>query len=84
MVTIHGYHFALRGGIDNLTNQANPSAVDNVTGVPQFLQFLGAEGRYFVVRYEIGANIGYGFYRNGTIFSDSGTAGDPFGRPASR
>ena len=25
-------------------------------------------------QYEIGANIGYGFYRNGTIFSDSGTA----------
>jgi hypothetical protein len=50
MVTIHGYRFALRGGIDNLTNQANPTAVNNVTGVPQFLQFLGAEGRHFVVR----------------------------------
>ena len=25
-------------------------------------------------QYEIGANIGYGFYRNGTIFSDAGTA----------
>jgi hypothetical protein len=25
-------------------------------------------------QYEVGANIGYGFYRNGTIFSDSGTA----------
>ena len=28
----------------------------------------------FGQQYEIGANIGYGFYRNGTIFSDSGTA----------
>ena len=25
-------------------------------------------------RYEIGADIGYGFYRNGTIFSNSGSA----------
>jgi opacity protein-like surface antigen len=28
----------------------------------------------FGQQYEIGANIGYGFYRTGTIFSDSGTA----------
>src|ERR1035441_3267337 len=28
----------------------------------------------FGQQYEIGANIGYGFYRNGTIFSASGTA----------
>jgi hypothetical protein len=50
MVTLHGYRFALRGGIDNITNQANPTAVNNVTGAPQFLQFLGDEGRHFVVR----------------------------------
>jgi hypothetical protein len=50
MVTLHGYRFALRGGVDNLTNQANPTAVNNVTGTPQFLQFLGPEGRHFVVR----------------------------------
>ncbi len=50
MVTLHGYRFALRGGVDNLTNRTNPTAVNNVTGTPQFLQFLGAEGRHFVVR----------------------------------
>jgi hypothetical protein len=50
MVTLRGYRFALRGGVDNLTDQANPTAVDNVTGTPQFPQFLGDEGRHFVVR----------------------------------
>jgi hypothetical protein len=50
MVMFHGYRFALRGGMDNITNQANPTAVNNVTGAPQFLQFLGDEGRHFVVR----------------------------------
>ena len=50
MVTLRGYRFALRGGVDNLTNQANPTAVNNVIGAPQFLQFLGDEGRHFVVR----------------------------------
>jgi outer membrane receptor protein involved in Fe transport len=50
MVTFHGYRFALRGGVDNLTGQANPTSVNNVTGVSQFLQFLGGEGRHFVVR----------------------------------
>jgi hypothetical protein len=50
MVTLRGYRFALRGGVDNATNQANPTAVNNVTGAPQFLKFLGAEGRHFVVR----------------------------------
>jgi hypothetical protein len=50
MVTLRGYRFALRGGMDNITNQSNPTAVNNVTGAPQFLQFLGDEGRHFVVR----------------------------------
>ncbi len=50
MLTLRGYRFALRGGMDNVTNQANPTAVNNVTGVPQFLEFLGDEGRHFVVR----------------------------------
>jgi hypothetical protein len=31
-------------------------------------------GAAFGQQYEIGANIGYGFYRNGTIFSNSGSA----------
>jgi hypothetical protein len=50
MVTFRGYRFALRGGVDNLTGQANPTAVNNAIGTPQFLQFLGDEGRHFVVR----------------------------------
>jgi hypothetical protein len=49
-MTIHGYRFALRGGINNLTGQTNPTAVNNTIGSPQFLQFLGNEGRHFVVR----------------------------------
>jgi Carboxypeptidase regulatory-like domain/TonB-dependent Receptor Plug Domain len=50
IVTLRGYRFALRGGMDNVTNQSNATAVNNVTGAPQFLQFLGDEGRHFVVR----------------------------------
>lgn len=50
MVTLRGYRFALRLGADNLTNQNNPTAVYNVTGAPDFRQFLGFEGRHFVVR----------------------------------
>ncbi len=50
MVTLRGYRFALRGGVDNLTDQANATAVNNVTGTPQFQRFLGKEGRHFVVR----------------------------------
>jgi hypothetical protein len=58
MLTFHGYRFALRGGMDNVTNQANPTAVNNVTGVPQFLQFLGDEGRHFVVRIRFFGRVG--------------------------
>jgi hypothetical protein len=50
MITLHQYRFALRGGVNNLTNQMNPTAVNNVIGIPQYLQFLGAEGRHFVLR----------------------------------
>lgn len=50
MITLHGYRFALRLGMDNITNQSNPTAVNNVIGAPQYLQFLGQEGRHAVVR----------------------------------
>ena len=50
MVTLHGYRFALRGGVNNLLDRPNPTAVNNVIGVPQYLQFVGDEGRHFVVR----------------------------------
>jgi hypothetical protein len=45
-----GYRFALRGGFNNITDHANPTAVNNVIGAPQFLQFIGTEGRHFVLR----------------------------------
>jgi hypothetical protein len=50
LVTLRGYRFALRGGVDNLTNQSNPTAVYNVIGSPDFRHFLGDEGRHYVVR----------------------------------
>jgi hypothetical protein len=50
MITFRGYRFALRGGCNNLTNQANPTAVNNTIGAPEFLKFYGDEGRHFVVR----------------------------------
>ena len=50
MITLRGYRFALRGGMNNVTNRQNPTAVTNTVGSPQFLQFYGLEGRHFVVR----------------------------------
>jgi hypothetical protein len=50
MITFHGYRFALRGGVNNLANKTNPTAVNNVVGSPQYLQWLGNEGRHYVVR----------------------------------
>ena len=50
MVALVGYRFALRIGVNNLTGHKNPTAVNNVIGSPQYLQFLGNEGRHFVVR----------------------------------
>jgi hypothetical protein len=50
LITLRGYRFALRGGVTNLTNNLNPTAVNAVTGAPQFLEFLGREGRHFEAR----------------------------------
>jgi hypothetical protein len=50
MITLRGYRFALRGGVDNLTDRLNPTAVNNVVGAPGFGGFLGDEGRHFVLR----------------------------------
>lgn len=50
MITLANYRFALRGGVDNLTDSKNPTAVENVIGAANYLQFLGDEGRHFVVR----------------------------------
>ena len=50
IMTLRGRRFALRMGVNNLTDSKNPTAVNNVIGSPQYLQFLGHEGRHFVVR----------------------------------
>ncbi len=50
MVTFRGRRFALRAGVDNLTGNRNPGGVNNTIGSPQFLQFVGYEGRHFVAR----------------------------------
>ena len=44
------YRFALRLGANNLTDQRNATAVNNVAGAPNFLRFYGSEGRHFVLR----------------------------------
>jgi len=49
-ITLRGYRFALRAGADNLTDHKNPTAVNNTVGSPQYLQFLGYEGRHYVLR----------------------------------
>ncbi len=48
--TFWGYRVALRAGVNNVTDHANPSAVNNRFGAPQYLQFSGNEGRHIVVR----------------------------------
>jgi len=47
--TLMGYRFAVRGGVNNITGQANPTAVTNTVGAPHYLTFFGDEGRHFVV-----------------------------------
>ena len=44
------YRFAIRVGANNLTDQRNATAVNNVQGSPSFMRFFGTEGRHFVVR----------------------------------
>jgi hypothetical protein len=50
MITLGGRRFALRAGVNNVTNQANFTAVNNVIGSPHFLEFQGREGRHYVLR----------------------------------
>jgi hypothetical protein len=46
----HRYRFAIRGGVNNLTDRANATAVSNVAGAPDFLHYYGNEGRHVVFR----------------------------------
>lgn len=41
----HGYRWAARIGIDNVTNRENPSVVDNNINSPTFLSFFGTDHR---------------------------------------
>jgi hypothetical protein len=44
------YLWAWRFGFNNLTNNGNPNAVNNVTGTPQFLTYGRGQARAFTVR----------------------------------
>jgi hypothetical protein len=44
------YRFAVRGGINNITNTLNASGVNNVMESPNFLRYYGREGRHAVFR----------------------------------
>lgn len=46
----HRRRFALRVGVNNLTDHKNSTAVYNTLGTPQFGQFIGDEGRHVVLR----------------------------------
>lgn len=48
--TLRGYRLGLRVGFNNITNSRNPTAVTNVIGSPQYLQFFGNEGRHLQFR----------------------------------
>jgi hypothetical protein len=44
------YRFAIRGGVDNLTNHRNPTVVNNIAGVAELPDFLRSEGRHYQAR----------------------------------
>jgi Carboxypeptidase regulatory-like domain len=47
---LFGYRWALRAGVNNLTNRLNPTLVNNVTASPDFLGFYGGSSRAFITR----------------------------------
>lgn len=49
-VHLRKYRFAIRGGINNVTNHKNPTVVNNTIESPNYLTFYGSEGRHFVAR----------------------------------
>ena len=44
------YRFAIRAGLNNVTNSTNPTGVNNVIDSPDFLHYYGREGRHAVFR----------------------------------
>jgi hypothetical protein len=49
-IDLFGHRWALRGGINNVTDRLNPTLVNNVTTSPDFMQFYGGSSRGFVTR----------------------------------
>jgi TonB dependent receptor len=47
---LRGHRFALRVGVNNLTDHKNPTAVYNTLGTPEYGHFIGDEGRHVVLR----------------------------------
>ena len=45
-----GFQWAVRAGLNNVTNRHNPSVVDNNVDSPHYLSFAGLEGRALVAR----------------------------------
>ncbi len=43
----HGFRWALRLGVDNVTDRRNPTVVDNDVNSPTFLRFFGSNHRTF-------------------------------------
>jgi hypothetical protein len=50
MFVYRGYRFAVRGGVNNLTDTMNPTAVNAVFGSPDYLRYYGSEGRHLQFR----------------------------------
>jgi hypothetical protein len=48
-----GFHWALRGGFDNITDHRNPYVVDNVVDSTRFLTFSAFDSRAFTARIRI-------------------------------
>jgi len=47
------YQWAWRFGFNNITNNGNPNAVNNVLGSPQFLTYARGQARAFNVRLKL-------------------------------
>ncbi len=49
-IRLFGFQWAVRAGVDNVTNRHNPSVVNNNVDSPQYLTFAGIQGRALVAR----------------------------------
>jgi hypothetical protein len=49
-IDLFGQRWALRGGVNNVTDRLNPTLVNNVITSPEFMEFYGGSSRGFVAR----------------------------------